>query len=257
MARKPDGAEPFNRRWMHFYFTSPQYIPAISQTGLDRESGRHRLAKPDKLIERDGKEVLVIQDGHRLPEYRDLQNGWIEVGSVPKSAFSNLNPYRPVRELAAGGGVLVRRTPQRDEVLLIRRKGLWDLPKGKQDKGEAILECACREVREELGIDEASAHVPLGETLHGYSENGDYVVKRTTWFLMSSRAESFRPQLEEGIDNVCWVPVEAAAGIVAYSSLQPVLRRASRRLEEAGRIREDLAGHMGGGEATPRQSRAG
>ena len=35
---------------------------------------------------------------------------------------------------------------------MIFRRGKWDLPKGKLDKGEKIEDCAVREVEEETGL---------------------------------------------------------------------------------------------------------
>ena len=54
----------------------------------------------------------------------------------------------PVKIIAAGGLV----TNENNELLMIFRRGKWDLPKGKLDKGETIEECAIREVEEETGI---------------------------------------------------------------------------------------------------------
>ncbi len=39
-----------------------------------------------------------------------------------------------------------------DEILMIFRRGKWDLPKGKLDKGESLEACALREVEEETGL---------------------------------------------------------------------------------------------------------
>src|ERR1700730_7271010 len=52
--------------------------------------------------------------------------------------------------LAAGGLVM----DQHKQVLLIHRKGKWDLPKGKLDKKESLEACALREVKEETGLKE-------------------------------------------------------------------------------------------------------
>jgi 8-oxo-dGTP pyrophosphatase MutT (NUDIX family) len=51
--------------------------------------------------------------------------------------------------IKAGGGIVVN---EQNEVLLIYRRGKWDLPKGKLDDGETIEECALREVKEETGL---------------------------------------------------------------------------------------------------------
>src|ERR1700752_3638652 len=49
----------------------------------------------------------------------------------------------------AGGGLVQN---EKNEVLIIFRKGKWDLPKGKLDKKEKIEDCAIREVEEETGL---------------------------------------------------------------------------------------------------------
>ena len=49
-------------------------------------------------------------------------------------------------EVNAGGALVSNR---RGDFLLISRNGLWDLPKGHQDPGEAIEVTALREVQEE------------------------------------------------------------------------------------------------------------
>ena len=48
----------------------------------------------------------------------------------------------------AGGGVVVN---ERKEILTMFRRGVWDLPKGKIDKGETKEAAAIREVQEETG----------------------------------------------------------------------------------------------------------
>ena len=51
-------------------------------------------------------------------------------------------------------------------MLLIFRRGVWDLPKGKRDAGETIEACALREVREEIGVGELRLARELGTTVH-------------------------------------------------------------------------------------------
>ena len=52
--------------------------------------------------------------------------------------------------LVQAGGGLVRN--EKKEILIIFRRGKWDLPKGKLDKGEKLEDCAVREVEEETGL---------------------------------------------------------------------------------------------------------
>ncbi len=61
-----------------------------------------------------------------------------------KKAFFKL--FKPV---TAAGGLVEN---EKGEVLLIFRRGKWDLPKGKLDPGETIEQCAVREVEEETGL---------------------------------------------------------------------------------------------------------
>ena len=51
--------------------------------------------------------------------------------------------------IKAGGGLVLN---EKGELLMIYRRGKWDLPKGKLDEGETIEECAVREVMEETGV---------------------------------------------------------------------------------------------------------
>ena len=49
----------------------------------------------------------------------------------------------------AAGGVIENENKQ---ILFIYRLKKWDLPKGKKDKGESIMDCAIREVEEETKV---------------------------------------------------------------------------------------------------------
>ena len=115
------------------------------------------------------------------------------------------------------------------EVLWIHRLSQWDLPKGKLESGEAIDECAVREVEEECGIDGITLGPKLCETLHSYEMKGVAYVKTTHWFRMKvdGRPE-LTPQTEEGIEDVRWM-AEAEwreAAKETYATIQEVMRTA-------------------------------
>lgn len=129
------------------------------------------------------------------------------------------------RKVTAGGGILVRLSGSVPEILLIYRRGAWDLPKGKAKSGESIDDCATREVSEELGIADVTIVRPLGTTRHRYTEDGTHIDKKTTWFLMRSGASEFIPQAEEGIDAVRWVSLEDALGLLTFDTLRDLVAR--------------------------------
>ena len=109
--------------------------------------------------------------------------------------------------IAAGGLVQNRK----GEILLIYRRGCWDLPKGKLDAGELITECAIWEVQEETGIQTLELGPFICTTTHTYFDkwlNKD-VEKQTHWYAMLSLAnETLVPQTEEDIEKIEWVPLE-------------------------------------------------
>ena len=73
----------------------------------------------------------------------------------------------------AAGGVV---TDDDARVLLIFRKGKWDLPKGKVEDNEPLELCANREVVEETGLSELALRTPLAVTYHTYTEKGQKTV---------------------------------------------------------------------------------
>lgn len=150
------------------------------------------------------------------------------VHAVPRAAVLNVDPdgdyWRPF-SVAAGGGYVVRRTEAGEvEVLLIFRRGAWDLPKGKLDEGETVREAAHREVCEEVGIEADALTVleDLGTTVHGYvwPKHDGYAVKTTYWYSMATTASAFEPETREGIEAVAWVPWAEAGARLGFDSLR-------------------------------------
>jgi len=60
---------------------------------------------------------------------------------------------------------------------MIFRRGKWDLPKGKLDKGETLEQCAVREVREETGLKKIKLQSPLMTTYHTYMKARNHFEK--------------------------------------------------------------------------------
>ena len=108
-------------------------------------------------------------------------------------------------KLVQAGGGIVARNPS--EILLIFRRGKWDLPKGKLDEGEKLEACAVREVTEETGLAEIILKDHLTTTYHSYFDKGKWVLKESVWFMMqTSYTGELHPQAEEDIEECRWVP---------------------------------------------------
>ncbi|KAF0239617.1 MAG: NUDIX domain-containing protein [Sediminibacterium sp.] len=108
------------------------------------------------------------------------------------------------RIIAAGGLVF----NEQEELLMIFRRGFWDLPKGKLDKGETIEQCAIREVEEETGIRNITVIRFISITLHEYFDTylDENVIKESHWFHMTVKGHQILvPQTEEDISIIKWV----------------------------------------------------
>lgn len=133
-------------------------------------------------------------------------------------------------KLIAAGGVLYRRKSGDVEILLIKRNGYWDIPKGKLEPDESISECAVREVTEELGISPPSIVQSLGATEHTYTLDGTEIHKTTHWYLMQSDARMFQLQAMEGITDYSWTNLNMATQRVAFDNLKIVIERTRQAL---------------------------
>jgi len=153
-----------------------------------------------------------VDDLHELITfYRDLKridtlyifhNDLDELQERFKSCFQVIE--------AAGGLV----TDTKGRYLVIKRRGIWDLPKGKLNKGETIPQAALREVSEECGIKQLEIVERMMSTWHCYWMDGQPVLKRTSWFEMVTPGdEKLIPQRDEDITEVKWVSRQEMAEI--------------------------------------------
>jgi 8-oxo-dGTP pyrophosphatase MutT (NUDIX family) len=115
--------------------------------------------------------------------------------------------YKKFTIFIAAGGLVEN---EKSDILLIFRRGKWDLPKGKLDKGEKLEECAVREVEEETGLRNVKLTTPLTITYHTYYEGARFILKESHWFKMNVFGkQDLIPQAEEDIHDIRWVnPVE-------------------------------------------------
>lgn len=106
----------------------------------------------------------------------------------------------------AAGGVV--HSPE-GRLLLMTRNDRADLPKGKVEPKETLLQAALRETEEETGLKHLTAGPLLLKTYHIYNLYGGWHFKQTSWFCMKAQGDELLvPQTEEGITQVEWVDVK-------------------------------------------------
>lgn len=104
--------------------------------------------------------------------------------------------------MQAAGGLVTTNT---EKLMLIFRKGKWDLPKGKRDEGETMDQCALREVMEETAVKNLVLEKLLHVTYHTYTEKQKTILKETHWFHMTTTLQPLKAQADEGIEKCIWV----------------------------------------------------
>lgn len=136
----------------------------------------------------------------------------------------------------SAGGVVARRIEGEIHVLLIRDPYRnWGLPKGHLEDAEDAAQAALREVREETGL-EALELGPELDTIDWYFRlQGTLVHKFCAFFLMTSPEGEPVPEIEEGITECIWLPVDDALVRISYDNARAVLGQAAELL-----ARDDL-----------------
>lgn len=125
--------------------------------------------------------------------------------------------------IEASGGLVGN---NQGELLVIFRRGKWDLPKGKAEKGETSEETAIREVEEEVGLKGIKIKRFLRSTYHIYILDDQSILKKTDWFEMEYYGKDQpTPNTAEDITEVRWIKPGALDEIFAntYPSVKEVI----------------------------------
>lgn len=194
------------------------------------------LADREMTIIRDvpgeppGDGVLMVHSDSVNTTYQ-AWHSFLENKSLNRLLIIHPNPISHVEELKkriptiiAGGGLVEN---EKGELLMIFRKGKWDLPKGKLDPGESPEHGAVREVIEECGIPTPNVEGFFSRTYHAYEEKGQTVLKETWWFKMSVNGiPALTAQLEEGISEANWLSTPEVAKKIplSYTAIGELLR---------------------------------
>lgn len=136
----------------------------------------------------------------KLLQKFDNSNKLYVISDDPGQAFRRF--CSEMETVEAAGGIIERAD---GTVLMMFRRGWWDLPKGHVEKNETHEATALREATEETGLHDMHIVRPLLSTWHFYQMHGHWEMKRTWWYLMSYTGfEQPIPQTEEGITEIRW-----------------------------------------------------
>lgn len=132
--------------------------------------------------------------------------------------------FSDYEKINAAGGIVTCG----DKVLIIKRNGIWDLPKGKVEANEPLSDAALREVMEETGLTNLSIVKRIDDTYHTYNTYGPNSIKKTAWHIMSvNEMQDGIPQKEEGIDEIKWVSKSDLKEAMkdSYKSIQDLVKQ--------------------------------
>ena len=136
-----------------------------------------------------------------------------------------LKAFKSFKFMQAAGGLVEKN----GKYLFIKRNGLWDIPKGKLEKGESVEEGAIREIEEECGITSPVISHHLLDTWHTYEHKGKNVLKKTYWFYLKAtdNGDVLVPQLDEGITDAGYFGLDELSGIKenTYLSILDVIQK--------------------------------
>ncbi len=129
------------------------------------------------------------------------------------------------------GIILFSKFPRSLKYLVLKHsKGHWSFAKGHQNKGEAPIETAKRELYEEAGIDEVefvSKKILVRESYIYTNKNQDKVRKSVSYFIAGSGTSKVKVDNHE-IINYKWCTVKAAEKIITFRESRNSLIKADR-----------------------------
>lgn len=181
----------------------------------------------EPFIHHDDAVFIDELDAHTVKTMiHEMQQPKIHAGVFLHADLEELKKafYKKFTVIKAAGGLVMN---EKKEILLIFRRGMWDLPKGKLDKGETLEHCAVREVEEETGLKNVDLVAPLLITYHTYHEGSKFILKESHWYTMKTTSgQTLTPQTEEDIEEIKWVKREDLKSYMKniYLSVADVLK---------------------------------
>ncbi|CAN5523129.1 NUDIX domain-containing protein [soil metagenome] len=166
-------------------------------------------------------EDMSVEEAMTELEESDSHPGFIYLSSNPNGTWQLFNSYCTLIE--ASGGLVMN---EKNEYLVIFRKGKYDLPKGKMEYDESPEQAGIREVEEECGITDLEIISTLEKTFHTYTLKKKRILKKTNWYLMRTTSQELIPQTEEDIEKAEWLTHQQIKDIAlknTYASIEELI----------------------------------
>ena len=215
----------------------PVYILSEKKINMDRAYGlvvrEFETIVPEELVD----DVLIMNASYdqidsllklmTAKKFKRVHSIFISARKKRDLIDHLKNKFRVVE---AAGGVVEKE----GKFLMIHRRKVWDIPKGKLEKGETIRKCAVREVCEETGV-KVKITGKIDAVWHTYIDRKKYILKKTHWFAMSCvNDKKMAPQKGEGIKKVTWMSVDEVRKVLrrSYRSIRHVMQEYIKMLEK-------------------------
>ncbi len=192
---------------------------------LNRTYGMHKIYLEKRCLAICSPNEQALSDPNSIelhlgkdPDFTSIVNIFETSDTLARIYIPTCDPEGMYKEFLArfkvvnaAGGLVSNR---REDVLLINRNGLWDLPKGHQEAGEDIKATALREVQEETGVGDLELRGLICVTDHCYRRDGIWHLKHTWWYdMLYTDPVDLTPQRDEDITKAVWV---ARSGLSPY-----------------------------------------
>ena len=166
----------------------------------------------------DGKVKTIFRYIDQCEKTDRFKEVWLTYPDIVK-LFDDFNSL--YKRMDAAGGIVINKD---NDILLMLRRNIWDLPKGKIEKNEDIESAAKREVEEETGVIVEEIIAPLCVTYHTYKIKEKRILKKTYWFAMKYKQGELMSQVEEDIQEIVWLkPEEALAKNKIFENIKEVI----------------------------------
>ncbi|OGF93366.1 transcription antitermination factor NusB [Candidatus Giovannonibacteria bacterium RIFCSPLOWO2_12_FULL_44_15] len=162
--------------------------------------------------------------------YREIGEPGKDETSKKKHSLENVGDL-PIESKA--GGVVYREDNGKLSFALVHDVfGYWTLSKGGLEEGEDAPQAAEREVKEELGIENAQVLEKLGQTEYIAKDPEKGQVRRqVAYYLIKTNDKELDLTPSGGLDDAKWFSIKEFKDMKTYPDIKPLLEKAIEKIK--------------------------